>query len=183
MRKLNSILTALIMVLFTIHLIWGSMIITGMTYGGSSIAKGITDLMVTAICLHVIISTILTIQTLLAWRRSGVSYFRQNRLFWIRRISGYALMLFIFSHVLIFRGNYVEPVYWLNLFDVAQLAVSILMVLSLFVHLLCNITPLRIALGISDRKNIRTDILLVMSVLLFLAGVAFVIYYIRWSRV
>ena len=55
------------------------------------------------------------------------------------------------------------------------------MVLSLLVHLACNITPLRIALGLQDRKKLRIDLLLVLSILLLLAGAAFVVYYIRWN--
>ncbi len=183
MRKVNSILAILTMMFFLAHMIWGGLEITGLTKGGNPILRMLTHMMILFISLHMILSVILTAQTVRAWRKSGVAYFKQNRLFWIRRISGFALMFFIVSHVLIFRGNVSSAGYRLNYFGGLQLAAQILMVVCLLVHLCCNITPLRISLGIEDKKNIRTDVLLVLSILLLLAGIAFVIYYIRWSMV
>ena len=75
----------------------------------------------------------------------------------------------------------VNGVYRLRHYDMATFAAQILMVLSLTVHLTTNIRPLGIALGIEDTKNIRTDILIVLSVTLLLAAIGFVIYLIRWQ--
>lgn len=181
MRKANAIVTVLMMVLFLIHMIWGGLELAGMTRGGSSLFSALSHMMLLLTAVHIGIGIITTVQTDRALRQSGVSYFRQNRLFWIRRISGSALLLFMVSHVLIFSGTEESGAYRLSLFAGAQLLTQILMVLSLMVHLLCNITPLRIALGIEDRHRFRTDVLLVLAILLLLAGAAFVIYYIRWS--
>lgn len=181
MRKINALITPLIMVLFLVHMIWGGLELAGMTKGGSSLFMALSHLMLALIAVHAVISISLTVDTIRISRRSGISYGKRNRLFWIRRISGFALMLFVAAHVLLFIGTTESGAYRLNLFAAGQLASQILMVLSLLVHFACNITPLRIALGIEDRKKFRTDVLLVLSVLLLLAGAAFVIYYIRWS--
>ncbi len=181
MRKINALITPLIMVLFLVHMIWGGLELAGMTKGGSALYTALSHLMLVMITVHAVISISMTIDTVRISRRSGVSYPKLNRLFWIRRISGFALMLFVAAHVLLFMGTSENGAYRLNLFAAGQLATQILMVVSLLVHLACNITPLRIALGLEDRKNLRTDVVLVLSVLLLLAGAAFVIYYIRWS--
>lgn len=180
MRKANAIVTVLIMVLFLIHLIWGGLELAGMTKGGSSLFTALSHTMILFIVIHIGIGVITTAQTIRSVRRAGVSYFRQNRLFWIRRISGFALMLFMICHVVIFAGTQESGSYRLSLFGGAQLLTQILMVVCLMLHLLCNITPLRIALGIEDRHRFRTDVLLVLAVLLLLAGAAFAVYFIRW---
>ena len=181
MRKANAIVTVLIMILFLIHMIWGGMELAGMTRGGSALFKDLSHTMILLIMIHIGIGIVTTVQTIRACRQSGVSYFRQNRLFWIRRISGLALMLFLICHIQIFRGTTASGAYRLNLFGATQLATQLLLAASLLVHLIGNISPLRIALGLEDRHGLRTDLLLVLSVLLFLAGAAFVVYFIRWS--
>lgn len=181
MRRLNAILTVMIMIFFVIHMIWGGLVLTGMAAGGNAVFTGITHLMLLTALLHMLISIILTVQTVRACIKSGASYFSLNRLFWIRRLSGFALILFMTLHVMIFQTEMKNGAVRLHMFGGPQLFVSLLMVLSLLVHLLCNIGPLRISLGLDDRKKVRTDLLLVLSVLLLLSGVAFAVYYIRWS--
>lgn len=181
MRKINALITPLIMVLFLVHMIWGGLELAGMTKGGNTLFSFFSYLMITLIAVHAVISISMTIDTIRISRRSGASYMKLNRLFWIRRISGFALMLFAAAHVLIFTGSRESGAYRLNLFAAGQLTTQILMVLSLLMHLACNITPLRIALGLQDRKKLRIDLLLVLSILLLLAGAAFVVYYIRWN--
>ena len=180
MRKANAIITALIMILFLIHLIWGGLELAGMLKGGSTLFTALSHTMMLLIAFHMVIGVILTAKTIFSCRRAGVSYLKQNRLFWIRRVSGFALMLFILCHVLIFMGTEESGSYRLQLFGPGQLLSQLLMVAALLVHLLCNITPLRIALGIGDRHRFRTDVLLVLAVLLLLSGAAFVAYFIRW---
>ena len=180
MRRANAILTSLIMILFLIHIIWGSLELAGFTRGGNSLFSFLSRAMILLIFFHVVISLKMTGDTILAWRRSGVSYWRENRIFWVRRISGLALMIFIAIHVYIFSGQKVEGVYLLHFFGIMELLSQILMVVSLLVHLLTNIRPLKIAFGIEDRANIRTDLILVLAILLLLSAVAFALYYLRW---
>lgn len=183
MRQINAVTAALSMLLFVIHLIWGGLELAGFVKGGNLVFKVISYLMVVLIALHTIIGIKLTMDTIKASRRSGASYIKANRLFWIRRISGLSLLIFILLHVFTFMGKNAGGVYLLNVFDAFQLAVQILMVISLLIHLLSNITPLRIALGIEDSAGVRVDIMLVLTVLLLLGGLAFIIYYLRWMAV
>lgn len=183
MRRLNAIVTGMILALFLIHMIWGSLELAGMTSGGNDIFLSLSYLMTGLVVLHVIFSLKMTLDTLKAQREAGVSYPGANRLFWVRRISGIALMIFMALHVMMFRGIQTEEGFRLRLFHGAGLAAMLCMVVSLMIHLLTNIRPLKIALGLEDRKDFRVEILLVLSILLLLSAVAFVIYYLRWHRV
>ena len=183
MRKINAVITPIILVLFLVHMIWGGLELAGMTKGGNALFSVLSRLLLALVCVHVLVSVWLTVRTLRTVRRSGASYTKENRLFWIRRGSGLALMLLLAAHVLLMSGTTRSGAYRLNLFAGSQLAVQILMVLALLVHLACNITPLRIALGLEDPRKLRIDLLLVLTVLLLLAGAAFVIYFIRWQMV
>ena len=84
-------------------------------------------------------------------------------------------------HILLFTGTNEGGVYRLKLFDMMGLISQILMVVSLMVHLVTNIPPLRIALGLTDKRDLKSDVILILSVLLLLSGVAFIVYYIRWQ--
>ncbi len=183
MRKINSIITPIILLLFVIHMVWGGLILAGMTEGGNPVMRVITCAMAVLVAVHIVIGFKLSMDTAKAQKKSGVTYKRQNRLFWIRRDSGFALVLFMLFHVLLFRVDMSGSSPTLPHFGILALASQILLVLSLVVHLLTNIRPLRVALGIRDEGNLRTDIIMVLATLLFLAGAAFVIYYIRWMIV
>ena len=181
MRRANAVITSFIMILFLVHMIWGGLELLGLTKGGSSLFFYLSRIMLAFVLIHMLISFKMTLDTLIACRRSGVSYWKDNKLFWIRRISGIALMFFMACHVMIFRGQKVEGSFLLNYFGIMELLSQLLLVFSLLVHLTTNIRPLKIAFGIEDKGSVRTDLLLVLSILLLLSGLAFVIYYIRWQ--
>ncbi|MCR4946722.1 MAG: pilus assembly protein PilX [Lachnospiraceae bacterium] len=183
MRRINARLSAAIMGLFLVHMIWGVLVMLGITAGGNPAFRLLTWLMSALIALHILIGCKLTIDTLVAIRRSGVSYAGANRLFWIRRISGFAMIIFVAAHIWLFSGRELEGAFLMPHFNVMALLTQIGMVLSLLIHLTTNIRPLKIALGIEDSKNFKTDALIVLSVLLLMAGVAFFIYYLRWRAV
>ena len=182
LRKCNAVISMLILALFILHAVAGGFQLTGVIPGGN---RGLTVLargMVVLVGIHMTIGIILTFKSLAGLRRSGKGshYFRQNLLFRTRRISGFALMFFILYHVLLFLGESGD-VYRLKLFAGPELASQILLVLSLIIHLLTNIRPLMIALGIDGGKAFVKDILFVLAVVLLLCGAAFVVYYLRWN--
>jgi hypothetical protein len=89
-------------------------------------------------------------------------------------------MVFLIAHILIFRGSTQGGAYRLNLFAGPQLVSQILMVISIAVHVITNVKPSLISLGIRSLKDYAVDILVVLSILLLIAGAAFVVYYLRW---
>jgi hypothetical protein len=180
MRRLNAIISMAIIALFLIHGIAGAFQMLGFIPGGSSALKMLTWIMLVLIFLHVIIVSCLTVQTLRISKRSGVSYYKENAMFWIRRISGFVLLLLVFLHLSVFMQTG-SGLFRLGYFGIPQLTGQIIMLLALTVHILCNIKPVAIALGLYGGRGYCRDVLLVLSVVLCFCAVAFVVYYLRWN--
>ena len=179
MRKINAILGPIMIILLLIHGIWGSLQLTSLTPGGAVLRSILSWIMVAAVALHIIIGIRLTVDTLIAIKKSGAAYFKGNEQFWIARISGLALLIFIIYHMCVFITPGGE-IFRLNAFTGVQLAGHILLVLSLILHLAVNIKPLCIALGITSRKYGK-DIVIILSVLLLVCAGAFIFYFLRWT--
>lgn len=183
MRRVNAFVTVLLFLLFLVHLIRGGLILIGAVQGGSTAFKAVTHSMLTLLAVHVLIGVILTVKTIMTAHGSGTFYRKENRMFLIRRISGFALVFFMAAHVMIFSGSEVNGAYRLNLFDAPALILQILLVICLLIHLGCNIRPLGISLGIDGLRGIRTDALIVLTILLLIGGIAFFVYYLMWNAV
>lgn len=179
MRKCNAILGMGITALFAVHAIAGTFQLSGIIPGGSSLMKILAYVLMILIALHVIIGIILTIRSVRTALKAGAFYFRDNKLFWTRRLSGFALMLFIADHLLVFsNGN--RAVIRLSFFGNFQLAMSILLVLALAIHILTCVRPALTGFGFEGRKGRAADLAFVLTVVLLLCAVAFFIYYLRW---
>lgn len=180
MRKWNAMISMSILLLFLIHAVIGGLILAGITSGGNQVMRVLAWVMLVLIAVHVVIGIRLTVDSLIACKKAGVSYFKENKLFWTRRISGFAIIVFILFHVIVFMGDSAGGVYRLHYFGSPQMILQILLVVSVAVHVITNVNPLLIALGRKSLKKYAVDILLVISALLLFAGIAFIIYYIRW---
>ena len=179
MRKLNAILTAVIMVLFLVHGIMGAFVLTGI---GENAMKAAGYICMGLIVVHAVIGILLMRETFRAAKASGVSYPKENRLFWARRISGFALLVLMFFHIGAF-GYAGENGFRLRYFGAFRLAAQLLLVAALAVHIISNVKPALISFGIRPLKGRSGDILFVLSVLLLFMAGAFVIYYLRWIHV
>lgn len=180
MRKWNAIVCLLILVLLGIHAVGGGFQLMGIIDGGNSVLTYLAWTMGALLVVHVLFGIKLTIDSIIAGRKSGQFYLRENALFWARRISGIAVLLFVVCHLLIFYVSS-SGVYRLHDFGAVQLATQILLVVSLLVHLLTNIRPLLISFGIGGLRIYVKDILLILAVLLLFTGAAFLVYYLRWN--
>ncbi len=176
MRKFNAILTALIMVLFLLHAVFGAMELVGAGYNALKIAARVCFVLVVV---HTVIGIKLTVDTLRVSRKTGVSYLRENRLFWARRISGLAVMILLCFHMFAF-GKTTDGVFQLKPFTTVKLTAQILLVLSIALHVLTNIRPALIAFGARGLKRHTGDILIVLSIVLLVFITAFIIYYLHW---
>lgn len=176
MRKINTILSVMLLIIFLLHGIMGSFMLLGVS---TSAGKLLAWAGVAVLAAHTVIGTILTVQTLKASRR-GEHYRRQNAVFWARRASGLAILILLFFHIGIF-GGVRDGVYILFPFTTVRLIAQLLLVVALFVHIFINIRPLLVSLGVIGYKERRGDIYLILSVLvLFFAG-AVIIYYMGWQ--
>ena len=177
MRKANAIISAAILVLFLIHGTMGAMTLLG---AGHINFKPLAWFMLGLILIHGIIGTILTVQTLISCKKTGAPYFKDNALFWARRISGFAIMLFIFFHITAFSYT-AYGVYRLKIFGGFKLFTQIMLILSIAVHVLTNIRPMFVALGAKEFKNQVANVLLFLAILMFVMALSFIVYFIRWK--
>ncbi len=180
MRKWNALISAGALALFLIHMIAGIFQLTGFLPGGQTLLQALTGIMTFLVAAHAVIAVKLTADTLKALKRAGRSYFRENTVFWARRISGLCLMAMMPVHAAVFSGRGGEA-YRLPVFEGPQLAAGLILVLSLAVHILSNIRPLLISFGIAGFRIYVKDVLFVLAVVLAVAAAAFVIYYLRWN--
>ena len=176
MRKINTILSVLLLVIFMLHGLMGSFMLLGI---GSSAGKILAWTGVAVLAVHTAIGAILTIQTLKVSRQTGNNYLKQNAIFWARRASGLAIFILLFFHIGLF-GGVQDGVYILFPFTTVKLITQLFLVAAFFIHLFINIRPLLVSLGIISYKERRGDIYLILSVLLLFCAGAVIIYYIGW---
>ncbi len=179
MRRFNAILTVLIMVLFLLHAVFGAMELFGAGYDA---LKTLARACATLIIIHAVIGVKLTVDSVRVWKKTRAPYFRENGLFWARRISGLAIMVLIFFHMFAF-GQTENGVYQLRPYTTAKMIAQILFVLSIALHILTNVRPMLIALGARPLRRYVPDILVVLSIILLVFIAAFIIYYLRWKAV
>jgi hypothetical protein len=166
--------------LLLLHGIAGGFQMTGVIPGGSSLLEVLAWVMIALLAVHIVIGVILTAKTIGASSRAGASYVKENMLFWIRRLSGFALALLLILHLLVFVQTG-TGVFRLHDFGVQELLGQMLLLASLTIHLLCNVKPLAIALGLHSGRGYGRDILLILAAVMAFCAIAFVIYYLRWN--
>lgn len=177
MRKLNMFLVLGMLVTFLIHAVSGSLLILG---ADADAKKTAARICIGFIAAHILVSVILTVQTLIVRKKAGAGYFKENKLFWARRISGFAVIIPLIMHLVIFRSSS-EPAYRLQVFTAGRLASQILLAAALAIHVLTNIRPVLISFGLRDTKRTAADILLILAAVLLMAAIAFAVYFARWA--
>ena len=177
MRKWNAILTTAILILFLLHGIFGAFQLFGV---GPTALKGVAWAALALVTVHTAIGVKLTADSLRVWKRTGVGYFRQNKLFWARRVSGFAVMVLLAFHMAAF-GYSNSGAYRLRWFTDFKLATQLLLMVTLAIHILMNVRPMLISFGVRGFRRYVGDILFVLSVLLLFMAAAFVVDYLRWN--
>ena len=177
MRKINTIISVILMAVFLTHGVLGSLRLLNV----SSIAgKTLAWIGIGVMAAHICIGIILTVKTFIAQKKNGDKYLKQNALFWSRRASGLAILILVFFHIGAFgariNGNYV-----LYEFTAAKLTAHLLLLAALFIHMFINIRPLLIAKGVIKHKERRVDIFLILSVLVLFFSGAFIFYFAGWQ--
>ena len=176
MRRLNMFLVAGMLVSFLAHAIMGSLQLVG---ASSNALKIVAWILVGLISAHVAVTTILTVQTLYARKKAGVGYFKNNLLFWARRISGLTIIIPLIMHLVIFRASNADA-YRLQVFTTGRLISQILLIAAIALHVLINVKPALMSFGVKGHKVYAADIIFVLSVLLLIFAAAFAVYYWRW---
>ena len=176
MRRLNLFLVAGMLLSFLAHGITGSL---GMSGANIAVSEVLSYITLAFTCAHVLVTLVLTGETLYVRHRAKAGYLRGNGMFWARRISGLAIVVPLVMHLVIFSPKN-EGAYRLTAFTRGRMISQILLVLAVALHAFLNIRPVLIALGIRQKKAVSVDVFIILAVLLLLFGAAFFIYYMRW---
>lgn len=178
LRQLNVVLAVAIICCLVLHGLQGGFSMAGIADNLAS--KHLARLLVTLIAAHAGISVYLGVDTARASRAKRGAYAGANARFWAARISGLAIVVLVLLHLhqFMFRGG---GLFRLKEFNGVRLAESVLLVLSVALHVLLNAKPLAIKLGLGRPDARALDIVLALAVLLLVMAACFVVYYIRWS--
>ena len=179
MRRLNMFLVIGILLTFLAHAVMGAVQLLG---ANADSLKVVARACMSLIVVHVLVTCVLTFRTLRALRRSGAGYFRNNLMFWARRLSGFAMLIPLVMHFVIFSPSNAEA-YRLRAFTSGRLVSQLLLVLTMALHIFTNVRPMLISMGVRRGRAIRGDILFVLSAVLLFLTIAFFVYYLRWMRV
>lgn len=177
MRKINGILAVAVLMMFMIHGIFGAL---NMMNIAPLIVKVLSYTMLTLMAVHAVISVGLSVQSVRTAVRTKAPYFKNNRLFWARRISGVLIMALVFFHMTAFGTNE-GGVFRLIPFDLPRFILQVLFLLSVAVHVISNVKPVLITFGAKRLKPKAGDILFFVSAALLFMAIGFIIYYIRWQ--
>lgn len=177
MRKWNHILARIILALFLLHALMGSLMLLG--FSTISLAP-LSWLLFGTVMIHGVLGIISTFKALKSGKRSGSWYFSENAAFFIKRISGILIMILLIFHIQAYTVS-VNGQFFLQEFTLCKMISQILLILAIFLHLAVSIKSMLIARGTIDFKEKTTDWMLVLSVMLIFFTIAIIAYYIQWQ--
>lgn len=180
LRRANAIITISLLFLILVHIMMGVFQMTGITLVLPLWKKVLSYTMVALVLAHGVIGAILTHSSLKLAKKQENKYVKQNCKFWIMRISGFLMVIFIAYHIWLF-SNGTSELLRLKFFGEIQLAVSLLLVLAIFVHIGIGIRSLFISIGLERLRKFIKDSKWIFFIVLSIGAVAFVIYYLRWN--
>ena len=162
-RKLNAIVSALLMISFVAHGITNGLYLVGVL---PEPIKGIAHITELICWIHIVIGVFLTAQGIIASARSGALYPSLNRRYLAVRISGILIAVLMLQHVIGASHAVDHSVVPMN-----ALVSDLLLVVSIAVHVACNIRPQFMSLGLPSESATRVAVALL--VLIALMGLAF----------
>lgn len=180
MRKLNGILSGLILLLFIVHAVLGAFNLIGVS---GTVIKAIAVTMMALICVHTVFGCILTARSVKVWKKSGTPYFKENMLFWARRLSGLLIMILMIFHAMMLSANTDGGGLRLAYFGEIQMITQLFFVIAVGLHVITNVKPMLISFGIRKLRPKAGDIIFWISAVLLLSAAGFIIYYLRWNMV
>lgn len=176
-RTLNSWIGKLLVLLFAVHGLAAGYMLAELTY--ISWVKSVGYAACGLLVLHGLIAIVLSLD---AWRagRAGKWYWRENTIFWLRRLTGLALLIFLFFHFGAY-GGMVGGRYQLREFTTVLYLAQLGLLLSCILHVGVSVKGMLIADGITKYGMWRNISFLILAALLVLMAAAVTMYYAAWN--
>ena len=172
MRKINTIIVLIIMLLLIDHTVFACMHLLGMNAG---VLKPLAMMMLLFTVIHAIVSLLVTIKAEKVGISTKARYNKENRQFWSRRVSGVLVLVLalLHGHMMMKNGNGVPRI--ARMPKVFGLATPLLIV-CIWIHLLTNVKPLLISLGVRNQDK-KERIIKVLLTVLFIFALGSYIYF------
>ncbi len=177
MRKINTMLVRLILLLVLMHAFMSCLLMLGLS---SITLKPLSYLLLIVVCIHAFLSILSTIPSIQIGIQSGQWYFKENASFWIKRITGLLILILVFFHISAYT-TIVDGHFFLKEFTFIKLISQLSLVLSIFIHVLVSIKSMLIAKGEMDFKERRIDWMFIVSIFLIFVVGSILYYYIQWQ--
>lgn len=177
MRKLNHILARIIIALFLLHALMGSLMLLGIS---EVTFAPFSWVLFTTVIAHGVLGILSSVQTLKSGKKSSKWYLKQNAGFYTKRISGIAILILIMFHINAYTTS-IHGHFFLKEFTLCKMILQILLILAIFLHLAVSIKSMLIAKGVIKFKEKTIDWMLVLSVMIIFFIVAVIAYYIQWQ--
>ena len=161
MRKFNAILVSIILILIIDHIIFASMHLLGT---GANVFVPVALFMLTLVLIHAIISLIITINAEKVGINTKARYNKENEQFWLRRVSGLAIMVLAIMHAYLEAKNENGVPNVARMPKIFEFTLPLL-ILSVGIHVFQNTRPLLISLGIK-KINLFEKIIKILVIML-----------------
>ena len=164
LRKLNSLLVIIIILIITSHALLAGLILAELiTYTPNTIVTG--EILLSFVIVHIIISLYLFIKDKSNQEKIRI-YPQINKDTPVQAISGVFIIIFIVAHVLsyIYLPAYIPNFNW----QITHLTIDTLFFITLFIHLQISIPRLLVSFGFLVEKNDYDNCRKVVRILLII---------------
>ncbi len=177
MRKWNGRLARLIIALLLLHAMVGSFALLGLS---TVYIKPLAYLLAAAVMAHAVLGGISTVSALKSGARGARWHLKVNSVFWIKRVTGVAILLMAFYHFGVYTGTE-NGEFVLKEFTAFKMLTQIIFVLVIFIHIFVSVKGMLVAGGVVKFKERMWDWILVLSVFMLFFCIAIVGYFITWK--
>ena len=179
MRRLNTIITILLIAVIVIHIVLAGLMLIGIQNNLSRYSAWTGEIL---IGIHALIGIYLTIKSLVLVGKSTKKYNKENRSFWVRRISGIAIFILFYFHSHMF-GKEIDGVFHLIPLSYVKVIIHILFVTAFFIHMFTNVRPMLVSMGIVRGSKICRVLSILMWIFVAYIILTLLAYLAGWTVV
>lgn len=177
MRKFNSYLVKLILVLLVAHALLGAFSLLHLTTWHASY---LSYALLGACLAHAAIGIYLTLPAMRQSLRTHTWYLPANSSYWIIRASGLVILLLVGFHMTAFSTT-INGLLFLREFTWLRLLTQIIFISAILIHLLYTVKPMLLQDGILSFRETAAAYIVVYSIISLFCIVAMLSYFIYWN--
>lgn len=181
LRKINSLLTIPIFLLFIVHLILMAGLLTGIL-GFNPDFKLFGRMLMPFVLLHAAFGIFFLIQRIVCKKRGQNVYPKQNTIFRVQLLSGIAILILVFIHTTAYGYIGADGSFVLRAPSILYFILESLFALAICTHCAVSFPRMAVTFGLIKNKPglIKTvkSSMIIFAAIFLIAEIAFCIYYI-----